>query len=194
MSGHVEASSSPVAGEVEGATPLISFEEAFGLHCRSVYRMARAIVNDASLAEDIVQEVFLKLFHNFQKVPKDELLRLWLLRVTSNVARNIVRARTRATMRDDSFAKAAVPEGASTPTPEDTYEQQVELEKALRALNSLREPMRSCLLLKQQGLSYREIAAALSLNEKSVGSLLTRGQREFLDFYARSGGSRWKGV
>lgn len=186
MSGHVEASSNPVAREVEGATPLLSFDEAFSLHCRSVYRMARAIVNDASLAEDIVQEVFLKLFHNFRRAPKDELLRLWLLRVTSNVARNMLRARTRATTRDDRFAKAA----ALTPTLEDNYEQQVELEKALRALNSLREPMRSCLLLKQQGLSYREIAATLSLNEKSVGSLLTRGQKAFLDFYSRSGGCR----
>jgi RNA polymerase sigma-70 factor (ECF subfamily) len=190
MSAHIEASANPVAKEVEGATPLLSFDEAFSLHCRSVYRTARAIVNDASLAEDIVQEVFLKLHHNSQRASKDGLLRVWLLRVTINVARNMLRTRSRATTRDDSFAKAATPEEALTPTLEDTYEQHVELEKALQVLNSLREPMRSCLLLKQQGLSYREIAAALSLNEKSVGSLLARGQKEFMNFYARSGGSR----
>jgi RNA polymerase sigma factor (sigma-70 family) len=175
---------------VEGATRLLSFDDAFSLHSRSVYRMARAIINDASLAEDIVQEVFLKLYHNFQRAPEDDLLRLWLLRVTRNVALNMLRARARTTARDDRFAKAATPERALTSTVEDNYEQHTELEKALQTLNSLREPMRSCLLLRQQGLSYREIATVLSLNETSVGSLLTRAQKEFMNFYAKNGGSR----
>jgi RNA polymerase sigma factor (sigma-70 family) len=190
MSGHIEASANPVDADVEGATPLLSFDEAFSLHYRTVYRTARAILNDSFLAEDVVQEVFLRLYHNFQRAPGDELLRVWLLRVTSNVARNMLRAQTRATTRDDRFAKESHPDGPISSALEDDYEHQVELEKALDALNSLREPMRSCLLLKQQGLSYREIAAALSLNEKSVGSIMARGQKEFLNLYGKSGGSR----
>src|SRR5260221_6748652 len=41
-----------------------------------------------------------------------------------------------------------------------------------------RSPMRSCLLLKQQGLSYREISQTLSIRETSVGSLVARGRKE----------------
>lgn len=191
MSGHIEASATPVVdADVEGATPLLSFDEAFSLHYRSVYRTARAILNDSFLAEDVVQEVFLRLYRNFHRVPKDELLRVWLLRVTSNVASNMRRTQTRAATRDDRFAKEEHPDGPLSSTLEDAYEHQVELEKALEGLNSLREPMRSCLLLKQQGLSYREIATALSLNEKSVGSIIARAQKEFINLYGKSGGSR----
>jgi len=50
--------------------------------------------------------------------------------------------------------------------------------------------MRSCLLLKQQGLSYREIAQALSLNEANVGSLIARGRKEFARVYGKFGGRR----
>lgn len=190
MSGHIEASANPVGADVKGATPLLSFDEAFSLHYRSVYRTARAILNDPFLAEDVVQEVFLRLYRNFHRAPKDELLRVWLLRVTTNVARNTRRAQTRAVTRDDRYAKEEHPDGPLSSTLEDAYEQQVELEQVLRAINSLREPMRSCLLLKQQGLSYREIATTLSLNERSVGSIIARGQKEFINLYGKSGGSR----
>lgn len=188
MSGHIEASANSVDTDIEGATPLLSFDEAFSLHYRSVYRTARAILNDSFLAEDVVQEVFLRLYHNFHRAPKDELLRVWLLRVTSNVARNMLRTQTRTATRDDKFAKENHPDGIASPALEDAYEHQVELERALRGLNSLREPMRSCLLLKQQGLSYREIATALSLNEKSIGSIIARAQKEFISLYGKSGG------
>ena len=50
--------------------------------------------------------------------------------------------------------------------------------------------MRSCLLLKQQGLSYREIAQTLNLNEANVGSLIARGRKEFTRVYGKIGGRR----
>jgi DNA-directed RNA polymerase specialized sigma24 family protein len=60
----------------------------------------------------------------------------------------------------------------------------------LRALDKIKEPMRSCLLLKQQGLTYREIAETLSVNETNVGSLVARGRKEFMRVYGKIGGSR----
>ena len=73
------------------ATPL-GFDEAFVLHHRAVFRTARAIVRDAGLAEDVTQEVFLRLYRNLDATPGEDLLRAWLLRVTLNVARNTRRA------------------------------------------------------------------------------------------------------
>jgi DNA-directed RNA polymerase specialized sigma24 family protein len=48
--------------------------------------------------------------------------------------------------------------------------------------------MRSCLLLKQQGLSYREIADTLSIKETNVGSLVARGRKQFARVYGKIGG------
>lgn len=172
------------------AAPAVGFDEAFTLHHRAVYRTAYALVRDVGLAEDVTQEVFLKLYHHLDSVPRDELLRAWLLRVAMNVAHNTLRGRNRAAVRDEEFAKNVSGGDGLAVAPDDEYERRTEIEEARRALDRISEPMRSCLLLKHQGLSYREIAATLSINEVNVGSLIARGRKEFARIYGKIGGRR----
>jgi RNA polymerase sigma factor (sigma-70 family) len=112
-----------------------------------------------------------------------ELLRPWLLRVTLNEARNTLRGRSRALVRDMTYLKTTAREVAPQPAAESSQQ----LEAARRALDKLKEPMRSCLLLRHQGLSYREIAQTLSLKENCVGSLVARARKEFARSYGRIG-------
>jgi RNA polymerase sigma factor (sigma-70 family) len=168
----------------------LSFDEAFTLHHRAVFRTARAVVRDAALAEDVTQEVFLRLYRNLHATPGEELLRAWLLRVTLNVARNTLRGQSRSMVRDNEYHKNVLDDGSLVEAPEADYERRLAIEEARRALEKIKEPMRSCLLLKQQGLSYREIATSLSLKETNVGSLVARGRKEFARVYGKIGGSR----
>lgn len=172
----------------EAVSPL-SFDEAFTLHHRAVFRTARAVVRDSALAEDVTQEVFLRLYRNLDATPGEELLRAWLLRVTLNVARNTVRGSTRSMIRDNEYHKESTDFGNGfVEAPAEEYERQVAIQEARRALDKIKEPMRSCLLLKQQGLSYKEIATSLSLKETNVGSLVARGRKEFARVYGKIGG------
>lgn len=189
MSGRVAALIGSIPEERE-ASPPPGFDEAFALYYRVVYRTSRAIMRDAALAEDVVQEVFLRLHHNFDSAVRAESLRAWLLRVTTNVARNMLRGQHRAASREDRYAKALTPDDAPPSSSDDELTRRIELEEVLRALQRVREPLRSCLLLKQQGLSYKEIGAALSIKKTSVGTLLVRAQKEFLKYYGMSGGRR----
>ena len=174
----------------EAVGPL-SFDEAFTLHHRAVFRTARAVVRDSALAEDVTQEVFLRLYRNLNATPGEELLRAWLLRVTLNVARNTLRGQSRSMVRDNEYHKSSTAEtGLLADAPEEDYERRLAIEEARRALDKIKEPMRSCLLLKQQGLSYREIANSLSLKETNVGSLVARGRKEFARVYGKIGGRR----
>lgn len=173
----------------EAVSPL-SFDEAFTLHHRAVFRTARAVVRDTALAEDVTQEVFLRLYRNLHATPGEDLLRAWLLRVTLNVARNTVRGQTRSMVRDNEYHKTTADNGFAVDAPEEDYERRMAIEEARRALDKIKEPMRSCLLLKQQGLSYREIANSLSLKETNVGSLVARGRKEFARVYGKIGGRR----
>ena len=173
----------------EAVSPL-SFDEAFTLHHRAVFRTARAVVRDSALAEDVTQEVFLRLYRNLNSAPSDDLLRAWLLRVTLNVARNTVRGQNRSMVRDNEYQKSTAEIGFFVDAPEEDYERRLAIEEARRALDKIKEPMRSCLLLKQQGLSYREIATSLSLKETNVGSLVARGRKEFARVYGKIGGKR----
>ena len=185
-----EALINSVPETVQAAQGAPSFDEAFTLHHRAVFRAAYALVRDSGLAEDVTQEVFLKLYQHIGSLRNEEHVRPWLLRVASNTALNAIRSRGRAGAREEEFAAAAAVGGAEPVGIEADYDRRTEIEEARRALASIKEPMRSCLLLKQQGLSYREIAQALNVNEANVGSLIARGRKEFTRVYGKIGGRR----
>ena len=163
----------------------IEFDEAFTLHHRTVFRTARSVVQDCGLAEDVTQEVFLRLYSHLDSITDAEMLRPWLIRVAINVARNALRTKYRANTRDENYVKEY--EESSVFSVETSYEQREQLSEVNRALLKIKEPLRSCLLLKQQGLSYREIAESLSLNETSIGTFVARARREFIRFYGKIG-------
>ena len=167
------------------AKETIVFEEAFSLHHRTVFRAARSIVRDAGLAEDVTQEVFIKLYKHRDDLPDAEMLRPWLIRVALNLAKNVVRGNIRANTRDENYVKETVENGVISVETE--YEQKAELMDVNRALSKVKEPLRSCLVLKQQGLTYREIAESLELNETSIGTYVARARAEFMRFYGKVG-------
>jgi len=163
----------------------IEFDEAFSLHHRTVFRAARSVVQDCGLAEDVTQEVFIRLYKNMHTIADTDMLRPWLIRVALNLAKNTVRGNIRANTRDDNYVKETVEN--SVFSVETEFEQQSEANEINRALNKIKDPLRSCLVLKQQGLSYREIAESLSLNETSIGTYVARARAEFMRFYGKVG-------
>lgn len=167
------------------AKEIIEFDEAFALHHRTVFRTARSVVHDVGLAEDVTQEVFIRLYKHRDSINDLEMLRPWLIRVALNVARNTLRGNIRANTRDENYVKETVEN--SIFSVESEFEQKSEVNEINRALNKVKEPLRSCLVLRQQGLSYREIAESLSLNEASIGTFVARARQEFMRFYGKVG-------
>ena len=163
----------------------IGFDEAFTLHHRTVFRAARSVVHDPALAEDITQETFLRLYKNQESIIDDEMLRPWLIRVAINVAKNTIRGNIRANTRDENYVKETG--DTSVSSVEIDYEEYAGVNEIFRALNKIKEPLRSCLMLKQQGLSYKEIAASLELNEGSIGTFIARARQEFTRYYGKAG-------
>jgi len=167
------------------AKETIVFDEAFTLHHRVVFRAARSVVRDAAIAEDVTQEVFLRLYNNLDSIADEEMLRPWLIRVALNTARNTLRGNIRANTRDENYVKEV--DETTHFTAEKELEQRECAKEVHRALNQIKEPLRSCLVLKQQGLSYREIAESLSLNENSIGTFVARARQEFVRHYGKIG-------
>jgi RNA polymerase sigma-70 factor (ECF subfamily) len=165
----------------------VGFDEAFTLHHRTVFRTARAVVRDAGLAEDITQEVFMRLYDNLDSIKDEEMLRPWLIRVTLNLSRNQLRTNFRSNVREETYVKETEESGSFTVDHETELERRQQAEEVHRALNKIKEPLRSCLVLKQQGLSYKEIAESLSLNETSIGQFVARARKEFMRFYGKIG-------
>jgi len=162
----------------------IGFDEAFTLHHRTVFRAARSVVRDDALAEDVTQETFIRLYKNIDSIKDNEMLKPWLIRVAINLARNTIRGSIRANTREDNYVKAS---GTVTERSiELDYEENACVHDIYHALSQIKEPLRSCLVLKQQGLSYKEIALSLELNESSIGTFIARARQEFARIYGTS--------
>jgi RNA polymerase sigma-70 factor (ECF subfamily) len=130
-----------------------------------VYRVAFHILANPYDADDAVQEVFLKLYTNKKAMDGEDHLRHWLLRVTINHCRDVLRSPWRK---------------RRAPT-EDIPEQSVPLQSEQRVLYetvmTLPEPYRVVLVLfYYEELSVREIGELLRLSTSAVTTRLSRAR------------------
>ena len=117
--------------------------------------------------EDILQEVFLSLFQHLRSGKSRENLRGWLFRVAHNLA---LKRRYR-TRRDSEVLAETTDPG---PSPEEQLASMQTLKRLRAVVEALPEQDRRCLLLRAEGLRYREIAEVLEMSLGSVSVCLTR--------------------
>ncbi|MDB4950539.1 MAG: polymerase, sigma-24 subunit, subfamily [Gemmatimonadetes bacterium] len=151
------------------------FRRLFEARFASLFRYLDRLSGDAALAEDVAQQAFVKLYER-GRMPDDP--PAWLAAVANNLFRDSRRGTSRRLRllsgRSPDFALADPP-----PAPDAGVDAPARRQAARRALDGLPERERRMLLLRVEGYSYREIAAALELAEASVGSLLLRARRAF---------------
>lgn len=142
-------------------------------HAAAVYRVARSIVHDAALAEDVVQETMLKAWRNSPVGPGEEIPRNWLLKVAHNTAISLLRTR-----REDLHGPDTLPEGPAGASITRTVEGRAELDELWEAMRHLDEDARMLIVLKEvDNLSYEEIAATLGLPLPTVKTRLFRARK-----------------
>ena len=152
----------------------------YDTHQRDLYGFARSALDDPGLADDFVQEAFLRLVREIRarRVPDNP--GGWLYRVCANLIisdarRRGVTARGRLALRRNEAASSAEDESLRR-------EEQLELVDALRRLPA---EGRLALLLAAQGLRGREIAAALGRTESAARTILCRARRRLREEVAR---------
>lgn len=131
-------------------------------------------VSDAT-AQEIVQDSFLRLFRHLAQNGERSNLRAWIYRVAHNLARNEQNA-TRERQCDSlaaGHADALVEIGGKSP--EMLLLSREKQERLYVAIQSLSEAQRACLVLRAQGMKYREIAGVLDVSISSVGESVQRG-------------------
>ena len=155
-----------------------SFEALFERHYDRVYGLLFRLVGNRVEAEDLLQEVFLKLY---QRPPTaaDTNVSAWLYRVATNAGYNAVRGRRRRDERN----RHLVLDNDRVELPEQTAVQNEENGRVRQALTQLRPEQAQLLLLRNLGLSYAELATACQLNPNSVGKQLSRAGDAFRKAY-----------
>ena len=169
------------------AAPLAAqarFDDVFRSLYRELHGLVFRLIGDRQEAEDVLQEVFLKLAASDVLRKPDDEVRAWLRRVCLNTGHNRLRSGRRAEHHIDRAGQlAVVGDPAGAPEPLDGVLLKEQQDEVRRALDLLPRNQRDCLLLRHSGYSYAEIAATLEISIGSVGVFLARGERAFRTSY-----------
>ncbi|MEM7354645.1 MAG: sigma-70 family RNA polymerase sigma factor, partial [Acidobacteriota bacterium] len=141
------------------------FEAAVQRHQRKVYTFARYYLGNSAEAEDISQEVLLKLWQKQHEI-ESEGQRAWLLKVARNACYDRLRRRRTAAkiFADDPEEQAAAKVPLTDPDPEARAAAKDFRRHLKQALEQLKDPMKSIVILREvQGLKYQEIAQVLDI-------------------------------
>jgi RNA polymerase sigma-70 factor (ECF subfamily) len=157
-----------------------AWETIVRLYWRKVFNVAYKFVGRHDLAEDLTQDVFLKLYKSLDTFDRRANFQTWLISVSRNLCidhyRSVRKERETINRDVDSSELAAV----SHDTAADTRLEQRDRVLLLRqALDKLAPTLRTAVMLRDiQELSYQEIADRLRLPEGTVKSRINRGRTE----------------
>ena len=147
----------------------------FATHFHRIYRCLDRLSGEPELAADVAQEAFVRLYARGALPDRPE---AWLISVALNLFRNAATARRRRAGLL-TLARAEALHSDPAPPPDQAAGSRETRDRVRAALGRLGEREQRLLLLRAEGYSYRDLAAALELNEASVGTLLARAVRGF---------------
>ncbi len=177
-----------------------AFEELMLRYQGRLVTVLEHLINNRDQAEDLAQEVFLRVYRARKRYVPGAKFSTWLFTIANNVALNALRSRSRR--REVNLApRASGPMGAN---PLERMAQassgqiparqldKAEVRDVVRiALEALNDRQRAAVLLnKFEGMSYADIAETMDLSPQAIKSLLSRARvnlREVLEPYLKHG-------
>ena len=155
------------------------YQQAIEQHRQRVYSFAHYSLRAKEDAEDVTQEVFIKLWQHWQKIDHSK-LGGWLMRVAHNAVIDHVRRQRSGEANLDHYVD--VDDQAGSGNQEAKFDQEIFKQQLQLAIKTLDDPFRSIIIMRDvQGLSYAEIQASLEMSESQVKVYLHRGRRKLRD-------------
>lgn len=177
----------------------VAFDQLMRAYQARLLRVLRHIVGSESVAEDLVQDVFLRVWRarkNYQPAAK---FSTWVFHIAHNVASNSLRDSKRrkeyqvasSEAKSDTFSLDQMAIASTGGMPIRKLDKAERAEMVQTAVQALNERQRMALLLcKFEGQSYQEIADTMELSVQAVKSLLSRARvnlKTLLEPYIQSG-------
>lgn len=155
-----------------------AFAELLERYKNLVYSVVLRMVNNSEEANDLAQEVFIKIYKNLSKYHPEFKFSTWIMRIATNHVIDYRRKKKQETVNIDDM----IYEPSDKDTPESTYikmEERMDINKALSSLPDMYKiPI---VLYHQQGLSYQEISDIINEPLSKVKNRIFRGRKMLKD-------------
>jgi len=148
---------------------------------RKVFNVAYKFVGRHDEAEDLTQDIFLKVFKSLDTFDRRANFQTWLISVSRNLCIDHYRSvrKERETIDRDVDSTQVAPPSVGTPGQLAALEQRDRVELLREAMAALPATLRTAVLMRDiQECSYHEIAKKLKLPEGTVKSRINRGRTE----------------
>src|SRR5262249_13285589 len=158
----------------------LAWEQIVRQNWRKVFNVAYKFVGKHDEAEDLTQDIFLKIFKSLDTFDRRANFQTWLISISRNLCIDHYRSvrKERETIDRDVDAGELAPASAE-PGPVAALEQRDRVLLLKQALSALPDTLRTAVLMRDiQELSYQEIADKLRLPEGTVKSRINRGRTE----------------
>lgn len=166
-----------------------AWEEVVSLYSRRIYNLAYRFTSRSDAAEDLTQEVFVRIYKSLDQYnPKQGDLQNWLMRIARNLIIDDYRRRQRTpqdshadVLEDHSYHLRISAASVQTNIERRELGQQVQA-----GIDKLSPDLRTCVILRDiEELTYQEIVDLLKIPEGTVKSRINRGRIELAKILRR---------
>jgi RNA polymerase sigma factor (sigma-70 family) len=156
------------------------FRAVFLLHYSRIVGILVRLLGDHAQAEEIANDTFLRLYCQ-RGLQTSGNVGGWIYRTATNLGIDSLRASTRRRRHEESAGRLI--ERTTDGTPLDDLMRRERCQRVRAVLASIRPAQAQLLILRNSGLSYKELAEAVDVKMSGIGTMLNRAEEEFRKHY-----------
>ncbi len=161
-----------------------SFSELYAVYNSLVYNTALNFTKNTADAEEVTQEVFIKVHLNLNKFKGNSTLKTWIYRITVNASIQHVQKQKHTTL---SLIRDSKPEQVNFNHPGVLLEKKEDAKILYKTIDILPESQKTAFILSYiEGLPRQEVADIMETTLKSVESLLQRAKKKMREHLIKS--------
>ena len=159
-----------------------AFEEIYKIVSPYVFTLALRSLNNTHDAQEVTQDVFLKIHRNLKQFRFDSSFKTWIYRIALNTSINMLKKRSKERQRHTEFDEAHMKGQTLTHADNTNIDKEDAGYRVKLFMQHLNEDQKICLMLREiDGLSYQEIADVLEVNLNTVRTRIKRAREALLE-------------